>query len=143
MWSLLSWISFVLRQIPLPEPAQCLCLRPSSPRPVRPCHPPTPFISTGTDFLVSDPPCFTSDAPKIQYMHGSLRGRALQWQHILEKKHNRFQLDSTFCVTLPVLALIDSGAEEDFLDQQVAEQSGVRLEPLKQPLTALALNGPG
>lgn len=45
------------------------------------------------------------------------------------------------CVTLPIQALIDSGAEENFLDQQVAEQANIVLEPLKKPLTALALNG--
>lgn len=44
-------------------------------------------------------------------------------------------------LTLPLLALIDSGAKENFLDQQVAEQDGIKLEALNSPVTTLALDG--
>ena len=56
----------------------------------------------------------------------------------------RFQLSANVCyktLTVPVLALIDSGAEENFLDQQVAEQAGIKLVPLDVPVTTLALDG--
>ncbi|KAK7918601.1 hypothetical protein WMY93_009885 [Mugilogobius chulae] len=44
-------------------------------------------------------------------------------------------------LALPLLALIDSGAEENFLDQRVAEQAGIKLEALRSPVTTLALDG--
>lgn len=56
----------------------------------------------------------------------------------------RFQLAATISyktLTLPLLALIDSGAEENFLDQQVADQAGIKLEALDSPVTTLALDG--
>ena len=42
---------------------------------------------------------------------------------------------------LPLSVLVDSGAEENFLDQQVAAQAGIKLEPLERPRTALAVDG--
>ena len=44
-------------------------------------------------------------------------------------------------MTLPLQALIDSGDEDSFLDRELAEQLGLCLEPLDEPLTAYALNG--
>ena len=42
---------------------------------------------------------------------------------------------------LPLLALLDSGAECDSLDHQHFVQTGVKLELLEDLITALALNG--
>ncbi|KAI3353354.1 hypothetical protein L3Q82_019889, partial [Scortum barcoo] len=38
-------------------------------------------------------------------------------------------------------ALIDSGAEENFIDEQAAEQAGIPSEPLERPRNALAVDG--
>lgn len=57
---------------------------------------------------------------------------------------SRLQIQATICyklLTLPLLALVDSGAEDNFLDNDVARQSGVALEPLEKPLVAHALDG--
>lgn len=57
---------------------------------------------------------------------------------------HRLQIPATFCypaLSIPVSALIDSGAEDNFLDQEVAVQAGVRLVALASPITALALDG--
>uniref|UniRef100_A0A3B4BH69 Retrotransposon gag domain-containing protein n=1 Tax=Periophthalmus magnuspinnatus TaxID=409849 RepID=A0A3B4BH69_9GOBI len=65
-------------------------------------------------------------------------------QRAIPEKENKLLLQATMCYrseTLPISALVDSGAEEDFIDQRVAEQWGITLEPLERPLTALALNG--
>ncbi|KAJ0022316.1 hypothetical protein NQD34_009806 [Periophthalmus magnuspinnatus] len=53
-------------------------------------------------------------------------------------------LNATLCLnsdTLPVVALVDSGAEEDFIDKRLAEQFGIKLEALEWPLDAWALDG--
>ncbi|KAI3365369.1 hypothetical protein L3Q82_010455 [Scortum barcoo] len=39
------------------------------------------------------------------------------------------------------LSLIDSGAEENFIDEQAAEQAGIPSEPLGRPRNALAVDG--
>ena len=55
-----------------------------------------------------------------------------------------FHISATLCcpvLSLPLLALVDSGAEGNFLDQQVAVQMGISLLPLEQPQTALAVDG--
>ncbi|KAI3360553.1 hypothetical protein L3Q82_002431 [Scortum barcoo] len=39
----------------------------------------------------------------------------------------------------PFQALIDSGAEENFIDEQAAEQAGIPSEPLERPRNALAV----
>ena len=44
-------------------------------------------------------------------------------------------------VSLSLLALIDSGAEDNLLDTQLAQQLGCAVEPLENPIPALALNG--
>lgn len=52
-------------------------------------------------------------------------------------------IPATFCyqtLTLPVQALVDSGAEESFVDHDFITQCGVPFEPLAAPLTAKALN---
>lgn len=36
---------------------------------------------------------------------------------------------------------VDSGAEENFLDQRVAVKTGIKVEPLQMPFSALALDG--
>uniref|UniRef100_A0A8C5DKJ9 Retrotransposon gag domain-containing protein n=1 Tax=Gouania willdenowi TaxID=441366 RepID=A0A8C5DKJ9_GOUWI len=56
----------------------------------------------------------------------------------------RFQIQASLCVntlSIPLLALIDSGAEDNFLDQQVALQAGIELETLSAPVSTLALDG--
>ena len=44
-------------------------------------------------------------------------------------------------VSLSRLVLIDSGAEDNLLDTQLAQQLGCAVEPLENPIPALALNG--
>uniref|UniRef100_A0AAQ5YVE2 ribonuclease H n=1 Tax=Amphiprion ocellaris TaxID=80972 RepID=A0AAQ5YVE2_AMPOC len=54
------------------------------------------------------------------------------------------QLQATLCwnsETLPVPALVDSGAEEYFLYSNLVQQLGIPSIPLDQPLIAQALNG--
>ncbi len=41
---------------------------------------------------------------------------------------------------LPLLALIDSGAEDNLLDEGLAKQLGCILEPLEKPIQAIALD---
>lgn len=43
--------------------------------------------------------------------------------------------------SLPLSALIDSGAEDSFVDLELAKQLGLHLETLPDPMTAYALNG--
>ena len=57
---------------------------------------------------------------------------------------SRFLVPAKICVntmTLPLQVLIDFGAEDSFLDRELAEQLGLCLEPLDEPLTAYAING--
>lgn len=42
---------------------------------------------------------------------------------------------------LPLFVLIDSGADESFIDRSVVKQMGIETEPLNHPLVARALNG--
>ncbi|KAK7929110.1 hypothetical protein WMY93_005505 [Mugilogobius chulae] len=44
-------------------------------------------------------------------------------------------------ISLPLTALVDSGAEENFLDSNLAQQAGLEMVLLKDPLTATALDG--
>ena len=56
----------------------------------------------------------------------------------------RVQLEATLCweqQSLPLLALIDSGADENFLDITLATQAGITSEQLDVPINANALNG--
>lgn len=41
----------------------------------------------------------------------------------------------------PLQALIDLGAEDNFLDQELAKQLGCELEQLEKPISAVCLNG--
>lgn len=41
----------------------------------------------------------------------------------------------------PVVSLIDSGAENNFVDREVVKQLGIPTEPLEGPLEARSLNG--
>ncbi len=54
------------------------------------------------------------------------------------------QIYATLCFnqfSLPLQALTDSGAGDNFLDNDLALQSGIPLEELESPLTANALDG--
>ncbi|KAI3364495.1 hypothetical protein L3Q82_011281 [Scortum barcoo] len=56
----------------------------------------------------------------------------------------RLQIPATICFQLQrfsLQALIDSGAEENFIDEQAAEQAGIPSEPLERPRNALAVDG--
>lgn len=56
----------------------------------------------------------------------------------------RLSVPATLCVnslTVPLEALIDSGAKDSFLDKEPAIQSGISLEPLEETLTAYPLDG--
>lgn len=58
--------------------------------------------------------------------------------------HSRMQLQATLCVNkveLPLLALVDSGADDCFLDKELAMRSGIPVETLEAPLTANAIDG--
>jgi len=53
-------------------------------------------------------------------------------------------LQISLCVgrfSLSLLALIDSGAQANLLDTQLAQQLGFTIEPLENSIPALALNG--
>lgn len=55
----------------------------------------------------------------------------------------RFQMTVSLCwkdQTVPVLALVDSGAEENFIDSELAKQLCVPSDPLPVPLEARGLN---
>lgn len=57
---------------------------------------------------------------------------------------NRLLVPAVICVksvTLPLQALIDSGAEDNFIDRELATQLGLTLDLLEEPLTAYSLNG--
>lgn len=54
------------------------------------------------------------------------------------------QLQATLCVnwlSLPLLALVDSGAEGNFLDEELTLQDSITRKPLHNPLNANALDG--
>ncbi|KAI3356908.1 hypothetical protein L3Q82_003557 [Scortum barcoo] len=56
----------------------------------------------------------------------------------------RFQILATVCFQLQrqsLQALIDSGAEESFIDEQATGQAGIPSEPLERPRNALAVDG--
>ncbi|KAI9543592.1 hypothetical protein NQZ68_008639 [Dissostichus eleginoides] len=56
----------------------------------------------------------------------------------------RFLAPAKLCansLTLPLQALIESGAVDSFLGRELATQLGLTLEPLEGPITAFALNG--
>lgn len=58
--------------------------------------------------------------------------------------HSRMQLQATLCVNkveLPLLALVESGADDCFLDKELAMRSGIPVETLEAPLTANAIDG--
>lgn len=60
------------------------------------------------------------------------------------KTRSRMQLHATLSLhtqSLSLLALVDSGADESFLDTSVVSQLGISLEPLDFPIQANALNG--
>lgn len=42
---------------------------------------------------------------------------------------------------LQLSALVDSGAEDNFIDQEMAEQAGFTTEPLETPIAVRALDG--
>lgn len=44
-------------------------------------------------------------------------------------------------LSVPVAALMDSGAEDNFVDGELVLQLGIPTEPLEMPLTARTLNG--
>ena len=53
-------------------------------------------------------------------------------------------LPATICfneITLSISALVDSGAEDNFLDLELALQAGLQIVPLETPLVANALDG--
>lgn len=57
---------------------------------------------------------------------------------------SRLLLPATLCfksLSLPLQVLVDSGAEEIFIDEEVARQCELPLQPLPNPITARALNG--
>jgi len=60
------------------------------------------------------------------------------------KFRSRTQVPARLCLkqlTLPLLALIDSGAEQSFLDTEVVSQAGITTEPLDPPVRVCALDG--
>ncbi|KAI3371555.1 hypothetical protein L3Q82_023589 [Scortum barcoo] len=64
--------------------------------------------------------------------------------HLSPEERNRRLRAATICFQLQrfsLQALIDSGAEENFIDEQAAEQAGIPSEPLERPRNALAVDG--
>ena len=62
----------------------------------------------------------------------------------LSNPQSRMQLEATLCwdqQSLPLCALVDSGADDSFIDSNLAAQAGILSEPLTNPLDASALNG--
>ena len=56
----------------------------------------------------------------------------------------RTQIPAKLCmskISLPLLALIDSGAEQSFLDAELVSQAGIGIEPLDSPVRVCALDG--
>ncbi len=56
----------------------------------------------------------------------------------------RMQFQATLCLgveTYSLLALVDSGADENFLDINLASQAGIPVEPLDRYMDADALDG--
>lgn len=63
---------------------------------------------------------------------------------VISSQKNLLQIQASLCVgsvRLPLLALIDSGAEDNFIDKRLAEQLGCELLPLTTPIQANALDG--
>lgn len=50
-------------------------------------------------------------------------------------------VQASLCLDSGVLALIDLGAEDNLLDQEVAVPAGLQLEDLEVPISAYALDG--
>ncbi|KAJ0068821.1 hypothetical protein NL108_011442 [Boleophthalmus pectinirostris] len=56
----------------------------------------------------------------------------------------RLLLPATLCLhnqSLPLQALLDSGAEQNFMDSDLILQAGISIEPLPEPIQVSALNG--
>ena len=54
----------------------------------------------------------------------------------------RMQIQATLCHTqlsLPLLALLDSGAEQSFLDSNLVSQAGISVKPVDCPMKVNAL----
>ncbi|XP_055015782.1 uncharacterized protein LOC129410863 [Boleophthalmus pectinirostris] len=57
---------------------------------------------------------------------------------------HQLQLPSTLCwsrESIPLLALVDSGADDNFIDSNFVSQANIPLDPLKPPRDVNALNG--
>lgn len=113
------------------------------------------FNSSSTACLSSPSPSF-SVVLKVLCFSGCLSGPSkrlgsLIGVGILESQNHsptsqnlRLQLPATLCtpqLSLPISALVDSGAEGNFLDHELAAQAGFLSEPLPEPITARALDG--
>ncbi|KAI3366059.1 hypothetical protein L3Q82_009714, partial [Scortum barcoo] len=119
------------------------------------------FIFQCELFFQLKPVSLSSELARIQFVLGLLRERALVWA---EARFNgrtlegltysafieEFRQVSMFLFPRFVLyqlqrlslqALIDSGAEKNFVDMQVAEQAGILSEPLEKPRNALVVDG--
>lgn len=63
--------------------------------------------------------------------------------HTAASSPQHLQMPVTLCwqhQPIPLQALVDSGAEENFLDGHLASQLGISIETLDEPLEACALN---
>lgn len=75
---------------------------------------------------------------------GSPVGEGLRVSQTTTNSPQRFQVTGTLCFisqTLPVSALVDSGAEESFMDIQLARQLNLLFVPLESKLVVRSLNG--
>ncbi|KAI3375591.1 hypothetical protein L3Q82_003911 [Scortum barcoo] len=104
------------------------------------------------------PPNSASRAPESPSVPNSLRNPC-RWEGLISPQRNGiagservsvFTVGELVTPCLPVPgatkrpgppALIDSGAEENFIDEQAAEQAGIPSEPLERPRNALAVDG--
>ncbi|KAI3351082.1 hypothetical protein L3Q82_005605 [Scortum barcoo] len=90
------------------------------------------------------PPNSASRAPESQSVPTPEEPMQVGGAHLSPEERNRRLRAATVCFQLQrfsLQALIDSGAEENFIDEQAAEQAGIPSEPLERPRNALAVDG--
>ncbi|KAI3371920.1 hypothetical protein L3Q82_006793 [Scortum barcoo] len=90
------------------------------------------------------PPNSASRAPESPSVPTPEEPMQVGGAHLSPEERNRRLRAATICFQLQrfsLQALIDSGAEENFIDEQAAEQAGIPSEPLERPRNALAVDG--
>ncbi|KAK7925711.1 hypothetical protein WMY93_008021 [Mugilogobius chulae] len=89
----------------------------------------SPSTSSSTAFPALPPPPLQSSVEPEPMQLGRAR---------LDAEERQRRMNSRSCL---YCVLIDSGADESFLDQEIIQQLGIKTQPLDTPLEAKALNG--